>query len=475
MSEQLDRLIAFGMIVALAFTALAHGAVEAWSVAIFELLVLVLLLLWAIKAVADQRLVLRVPATLLPLGALIALGLAQGVVVTDKAGKRWSLSLDVEATRTAVIVLVFLFIAALVAANFWVSRERLNLLQKFLTVYGLALAVFGLVQYFAWDGRFYWLRQAPADEVTSPFGPFVSHSHFAGYLELLTPIPVALLITRGVRREARLFYGFAAVMMGIAILASLSRGGMIGIAAEMITLVAFGVQWARNREAWASAYEPTADSRPSDFALASRLRARAWVVGAVITAVALGILWIGPEPLMKRAGQARVTGEDPQAETFFASRGWIWRDTLAMIRSNPITGVGLGAYETAFPAYSHGDGSLLVGEAHNDYLQVLADGGLIGGALALWFIMVVLRSVVRGLRARDPLCAGLAMGAGAGITGMLAHSFFDFNLQLPAHALLFLLLSAVVSHLGAKATEPAVALTEPAEPRRDVLLSATGH
>lgn len=475
MSQRLDKLIACGLIIALIFTALAHGAVEAWSVAIFELLVLALLLLWAIKAVVDKQLVFRVPATALPFAALVLLGLAQSVAVTDGAGKRWSLSIDVEATRTTVLVMVFLFIAALVVANFWVSRERLNLLQKLLTVYGLALAVFGLVQYFAWDGRFYWLRHAPSDEITSPFGPFVSHSHFAGYLEMLIPIPIALLITRGVRRDARLFYAFAAVMMGIAILASLSRGGMIGIAAEMLTLGMLGVQWARARDAEVPMYDPVESGRHSDSIFASLSRSRALVVASIVTAIALGVLWVGPEPLMKRVSQGRVTSEDPQAETFFQSRGWIWRDTVTMIRSNPVAGVGLGAFETAFPAYSQADGALSPGAAHNDYLQVLADGGLIGGALTLWFILVVLRDLARGLRTRDPLRAGLALGAGASIAGMLVHSFFDFNLQLPAHALLFLSLSAVVSHLGAKVTEPAVALDELTEARREVLISAAGH
>jgi O-antigen ligase len=198
-------------------------------------------------------------------------------------------------------------------------------------------------------------------------------------------------------------------------------------------------------------------------------------VASVILAIALGIIWVGPEPLVERLSQGQATSSNPQAETFFLSRGWIWRDTLAMIKSSPITGVGLGAFETAFPAYSHGDGSLSVSEAHNDYLQVVADGGLVGGILAVWFIVVAMRNAARGLRTRDPLRAGVALGAGVSITGLLVHSFFDFNLQLPAHALLFLVFSAVVSHLGARVTEPAVALIESIEPRRDVLISAAGH
>jgi O-antigen ligase len=90
-------------------------------------------------------------------------------------------------------------------------------------------------------------------------------------------------------------------------------------------------------------------------------------------------------------------------------------------------------------------------QAHNDYLQALADGGLIGGALALWFIAATVISVWRGLRSRDLVEAGVALGCGAACLGLFVHSAFDFNLQIPANALPFLLLSflpSVVSRAG---------------------------
>ena len=120
-----------------------------------------------------------------------------------------------------------------------------------------------------------------------------------------------------------------------------------------------------------------------------------------------------------------------------------------MISPNPLLGVGLGAYGTAFPIYSKSDGSVRVPQAHNDYLQVLADCGIVGGAIALWFIITLFRSFAAGVRVRDPLLAGLAFAGGAGTFAILIHSLFDFNLQLPSNALLFLLLTAVTSVVGA--------------------------
>jgi O-antigen ligase len=179
-----------------------------------------------------------------------------------------------------------------------------------------------------------------------------------------------------------------------------------------------------------------------------RVASQAAIVISIAAVISAGILWIGADPVINRVTQGHLANEDSPKETFFSSRGWVWRDTFTMIRANPLLGVGLGAYETAFSIYTKSDGSLRVPQAHNDYLQVVADCGVIGGLIAVWFIAAAFRSVVRGAQARDPLYAGLALGCGAGMFGILVHSLFDFNLQLPSNALLFLLLSAVAVRVG---------------------------
>src|ERR1051325_7484366 len=92
-SERLSKPIALGLLIAVVFPALAHGAVEPWSVFIFEIIVLALILLWAIKAIADRHLKLKIPEIALPLVALVALGLAQSLSFTSKSGRWLSLSM----------------------------------------------------------------------------------------------------------------------------------------------------------------------------------------------------------------------------------------------------------------------------------------------------------------------------------------------------------------------------------------------
>jgi O-antigen ligase len=440
--EHLSKAIAFGLLFAVTFSTLAHGAVEPWSVLIFEAIVMALVLLWATKVIADKKLELTIPNTALPIAALVIVGLAQSVAFTDSSGRWLSLSKNVGYSRAAVVMLGFLLISFLIASNFFATRERLSVLGHFLVIYGLAMALFALVQHFTWNGRFYWVRPT---EVTSPFGPFANHNHFAGYMEMLIPLPIALIMSRAVRMEMRLLCAFAAIVMGVATVASLSRGGMISVAAGMMFLMLAGTRLALRRER--ASGSPRAISAWGRFLRAASQSA---VVVAIVTVIGAGIFWIGADPVISRVTQGQSAGTSSQKETFFSSRGWVWRDTLVMISANPLLGVGLGAYDTAFAVYTKSDGSLRVPHAHNDYLQILADCGIVGGVIALWFIIAILRSVARGIKSRDPLLAGLALGSGAGMFAILVHSLVDFNLQVPSNALLFLLLSAVASRIGAR-------------------------
>lgn len=449
MRKFLDKIIFVLFLVEIVFTALAHGAVEPWSVAVSSAGIVGLLFLWGLKGNLEKQWLLRLPSPVWPLLALIGLGLLQSLSWTDSAGQRASLSLDVEATRDAVLGLSLLLIAFVLAANLFVRRERLIIWGQFLSYFGLALSLFALLQQATWNGRFYWIRAVNTQEVTAPFGPFVHHGHYAGYLELLLPIPIALLITNKLPLDKKLLYGFAATSIGVSIIASLARGGMIVLGAQLIFL---GVMGSRIRRQGKTEIENQANSFRSLFI-------RYGAVLAISASILLGVFWLGADSILNRIVQGQGADTTQQAG-FFNNRGWIWRDAAAMFRAHPFIGVGLGAFETAFPIYSLNDGSLTVSAAHNDYLQVLAEGGLLGGALMVWFIVIVLRLLTKALQSHDAQMQALALGSGAGMVGMFVHSFFDFNLQLPSHAWLFLTLVAVVSRLGERVAEKEAALVE---------------
>jgi O-antigen ligase len=444
-SNVLSILISIGLLIVIAYTALAFGTVEAWSVAIFSLLTTTLSLFWGGKCLIDRGLIVTVPAIAWPLLIFAGYGVLQTITRVDASGKRFAISLDVEATRLTLEVVFVLLVSLLLFATFFADAQRLAWLRNFLIFFGLAISIFGLVQKFTWNGKYYWFF-APSVPTETPFGPFVNRNHFAGYLEMIVPVPVGLILLRAVRGELSFFYGFAAVMMSVAIFVSLSRGGMISVMASLIFVIAFGVKPLTERLAdlgagrWSLRY--------------SGLFPRIGAVVLIMLTIGFGVWWIAGDAVIERAERTELTSEargDAGRETFFQSRGWIWRDTMGMIRDNWVVGVGLGAYETAYPLYGKRDGTLIVSQAHNDYLQILADCGLVGSAIALWFLIVLFRDFARALSHRDEMMVGMALGCGGGVVAMLVHSLFDFNLQLPSNALLFLTLAAVVSNIGSAA------------------------
>jgi O-antigen ligase len=438
MSKILDKTIAVGLLVLVAFTALAFGTVEPWTIALFELGATLLLLLWMVKAVVDRGLAVNVPAAAIPLMIFVALALAECVSYTAADGRRVSLSRDVDATRSTALMLIFLLVSFIIAANFFTSRERLGTLIRFLIIYGVALALFGLIQYFTWEGRVYGFRVSKSNVV---FGPFINRNHFAGYMEMLIPVPISLIMARVVHKQTWMFYGFAASVMGLALVMSGSRGGMISLTAGLIFIAVASSQLRRNIE-----------RRRFEQGSTALVLKRIGAIAAIGAAIFIGVVWIGAEEIVRRAGETIDQMKGANQQQIYVSRQWIWKGTWNMVRANPLLGVGIGAYETVYPAYAGGDDPYFrVDFAHNDYLQVLADAGVVGGMLALWFIFLVARAVWRGIKASDPWMAAMALASGAGIFSILVHSLFDFNLQIPSNSLLFLLLSALASYAGASA------------------------
>ena len=449
----MDKVISAGFIGLILFTALAHGAVEPWSELVFVLGTALLALLWAIKVAREGQVVIFLPQTVWPMLALILLGVAQSVASKQPDGFWHSLSLDVEATRGTVLLLCCLLVCSLIAANFLTHRERLQRMAFFLTIFGVLLSAFALIQYFTWNDKFYWFRAAHTE---APFGPFVNRNHYAGYIELLLPWPVILMLSQR-RREEKLFYGFAAAFMVMSAVFSLSRGGMISVFAELMFLTAFSP---RSEQDYSTDY--TGNRRFGAFLL------RFGAVAAIIAAAIGGLNWLGTERVVNRlapeqqpesqyAQTASTQSEINQSansllpnSSTWDDRGELWRDSWSVFRANPLTGVGLGAFETAFPAYdrSNNVSRIVTPQTHNDYLQALTDGGLIGGLIALWFLAVCVRAVWRGLRLAEPLMSLSVLACSAAMFGMLVHSLFDFNLQLPSHALLFLSFSAITVQLS---------------------------
>jgi O-antigen ligase len=138
-----------------------------------------------------------------------------------------------------------------------------------------------------------------------------------------------------------------------------------------------------------------------------------------------------------------VNAEDPTT-----GRAHFWNVTLDIIKHHPVIGTGLGAFDVVYTRYDTRNGTFRLEQAHNDYLQVLSDAGIIGAALGCFFIFVLFRLALKRAQSGDVFRRGVAMGALSGCFAVLVHSFFDFTLHTTSNALLFLFVAALATLNG---------------------------
>ncbi len=343
---------------------------------------------------------------------------------------------------------------ALVIGLFRTGRRRLALAWV-LTALGAALAFVGLYGHWRAPEGIYGFWQSVYGG--KPFGPFVNRNHFAGYLAMVLPIAAALTASRG-RRSGRHHPGrhgrgdsvqagqIAAascfLVMFVALVASLSRGGVVSAAAAgcIMALVA----WLRVR------------GRRSALALAAL-----FLVGFLV-----GVSYAGPE-LADRLGQLWSALADPLETT----RAIVALCTLEIVGLYPVFGVGLGTFSAVFPSVQTADlGPGFYRYAHNDFVQLLAETGVAGLVIGVAFLGALVRLSYRRLkRGEIETDWWLTLGAAASVGALTVHSLLDFNLHIPANAFLA---SAVVGLLCVSAVSDRAPRERPLVRRRPVAAAA---
>jgi O-antigen ligase len=423
---------------AIILSALAYGTVHYWALAVFFLGGVTILVLWLIDSWNLGTFRISRNVLQLPLIGMFLLGLFQLLPLRhpDDVGTHSiplvsSLSFDPYSTRFILVqtaALAIYFAAVLVFTD---TPKRLRLLVRTIGVFGFFLAIFGLTQSFTSPDKIYWLRQLPQSQA---FGPFINRHHFAGYMELALALPLGLVFTGAIEKEKKFIYLFAAGLMAVALIMTNSRGGIISLLAELIFLVAtMGLRRHRHKK------KRDAEARPPRFRSAAM---KAGLALALIVALFGGVVLLGGEDALTRV-VGSVNTDDPTT-----GRAHFWSVTVDIIKTHPWIGTGLGAFGVVYTGYDSRNGMYRLEQAHNDYLQTLSDGGIVGAILGLFFIVNLFRMGFTRRDSRDDFRRGVATGAMAGCFAVLVHSFFDFTLHTPANALLFLVLAALATMNG---------------------------
>jgi O-antigen ligase len=310
---------------------------------------------------------------------------------------------------------------------------------------GVASALFGVV------------RQARQGEETGfllpylqpgrGYGQFINYNHFAFLMEmtlgLLTGLIVGGIVHHHRHRRLRLFiYSAALVLAWTALMLSRSRGGVFGMLGQVVFL---GLMFRAVRS-------PHKHHKHRS-RIAGRLQrvGRALAVRVILVAflmivMAFGLAWVGGEPLANRMGRlSDEVSEEELGEHAGPRRLHFWAATWKLFKARPVAGSGFGSYWVAIDGYYDDAGNSTPQQAHNDYLELLASGGLIGMALAVWFVFLFIRRARECLRSESSSRRAACFGALAGIFAIAIHSAVDFGLHATANALVFTTLIVIAT------------------------------
>jgi O-antigen ligase len=349
------------------------------------------------------------------------------------------LTADIEyvARQELVRVLVYGFLFFLIVNNLH-RQETTQIIGLTVVFLGMAMALYAIFQFLN-NSEHVWQTAKHLTYRKRGSGPFMNPNHLAGYLEMVLPLALAYTLTGRFRPLAKVFLGYASLMIFVGLMATVSRGGWIAAA---ISLSVFFTWLVRQRD----------------------FRVQALILGGALVAVC-AVFFLKVQLAPKR-GEAMTLNSSADDVRFL-----LWRPAWAMWCDHPWFGVGPAHFGPRFPQYRpvvNQPGTDLYlqhdpGYAHNDYLNLLVDWGLLGAVivLAAWalFYSDVFRSWKYVQRSQNDLIAkrsnraSVVMGGSLGLLAILVHSFVDFNMHIPANAILAVTLMALVSGHFRFATE----------------------
>jgi O-antigen ligase len=450
------KIVEWGLLLIITGSVLAFGGVQPPAYSAMEATLFLLTVLVLVRQTGEGKIDLPLPLWILPFLCLVLLQTVPlpGRIVSWVSPNRFFAGLQAALTPGATqwatpslyphdTLLGFFKLAAylaafVLAAYAFEPREGKNILTPALIVFGSLEAAYGIIQYLTgYQKIFGFTKQFYTEDAT---GTYINHNHFAGFLELVIPFAAMMVFynlqsrsARGApeRRRSRaggyslsphpriLFYAFIVILLLIAVVFSRSRMGIVSVLASLILMALLG-QLGEGRRAW-------------------------MVITLLVIATSMTYaIWIGIDPVMRRFEALTPSGlENPYA------RAVIWKQASGIVRDYPAVGTGLGTFGVAFRRYQTSSLDLFVDHAHNDYLEVTADTGILGAGLLFIPIMgLLVKMIMAYAGARSAYRRSVLLGCIGSTAALLVHSTMDFNLQIPANALLF----ATVLGIGFKAT-----------------------
>jgi tetratricopeptide (TPR) repeat protein len=435
----------------LIFAPLAFGTVEYWSLGTVEFLIPAALILLCAIQFTKKNPPVRIPG-LLPLVLLLSwmaiqlvplpprivqiiapqiYDIYQPLLALSEQHSWIPLTVQTKATLQELLRFNAYGLFYILTIQLLSRRDYLRKTVTIVAWFAAVIALEAIAQKLTSPHAIYWFRTSA--QAGFPVGPWVYSNHFAGFMAMLFPITLALFLYYRPRYDAgeplrakflalftspgtnkHLLFGFAAFLTGVSILLSASRGGIITLALTFSLFIIFsGNLTGQRRNTWAI---------------------------LLVTLMLLMISRLGSEQIMLKFADILGTHGINTSE-----RLPVLMDSIKMFRAFWITGSGFGTYEFTFPAYrSVPDETIIFDHAHNDYIELMSTGGLIGFLLAAWFVVSVITHALQMLRKRREYYNQLlTIAALTAVIALLLHSLIDFQMYNGANGLYFFFFCAL--------------------------------
>ena len=431
-------MVEIGLLVAVAIAVLAFGGTAPQFFAITQVIVLVLgvVHLLAGRSLSKTHAPIPVAVPLFLIGLVLVQIVPLPVSLAHVFGIRdfdapdhssFTMSAAPYQTASQFLALVTYLTAFYLVLSICADHRAKKRFVLALLAMGVFEAFYGLVQSLTgWQQIFFYVKKFYLEDAT---GTYINRNHFAGMLEMVLPFAVVYAMQHvwrlrheitGETTETRklvssaefpflVFWIFMAAVLFAALVSSHSRMGILSAFVSLISVLTL--------------------------AGASTLSTRGRVaVGALFLLSTVGLaVWVGSEPAIARFETLNAQYSRPGQD-----RLSIWRDTLQLIRRHPLLGSGLGSFATVYPLVQTAFLNNVVDHAHCDYLEVAAEVGLPGGIVVFGSIFWVLGRTFRRCKKGSPdYDKAISVACLGSMVAILLHSLTDFNLYIPANALLF--------------------------------------
>lgn len=421
----------------LVVSTLAYGAVDAWALGVNCILAGLIAIFWLADSFFVKSFRFSTNTLQLPLLGFILIGLIQMLPLRNPGFSAEllpvpataTLSLSPFVTQLAIVQLCvyFVFFAAmLMLLN---SQKRLQKVVFIVIIFSSFMAFFGIIQSLSGTDFIYGIRQVT---YSLPFASFINRHHFAAFMEMSIGLTLSLLYGGSTKKDKKLLLIIAIVLMGIAVILTGSRGGILSLLGVVAFVTIINLT---NKPKNIDDFEtnPTFSSSYGNLILVGSSV-------ALLLALLGSVLFLGGDSSLMRGVGMTQQADISNGRTHF------WQTALQVIASNPIIGTGLDSFGIPFTKYDTWNGNLRVEQAHNDYLQIFSDAGILGFICAVAFIFLLFRKGFKLVNeTTDRFGRGVIIGALAGCFGILMHSFVDFPLRTSSNSLFFLTLAALAT------------------------------